>query len=90
VRRPDAGPAGALAALSARQRTVLVLRYWEDLTEAGIAELLGCSPGTVTAHLRAGLAVLRAHSAFSASDGPAAVSALDVRDRPLTLPGVRR
>jgi RNA polymerase sigma-70 factor (sigma-E family) len=33
--------------LPPRQRAVLVLRYFEDLTEAQTAELLGCSIGTV-------------------------------------------
>lgn len=36
-----------LGGLSVRQRTVIVLRYWEDLPEAEIAELLGCAVGTV-------------------------------------------
>ena len=37
----------ALATLSRRQRAVMVLRYYEDLSEAEIARTLGCSPGTV-------------------------------------------
>jgi RNA polymerase sigma-70 factor (sigma-E family) len=37
----------SLEALSRQQRTVLVLRYWEDLSEAEVAEILGCSIGTV-------------------------------------------
>lgn len=37
---------GALARLSARQRAVLVLRYFEDLPEADVARILGCSVGT--------------------------------------------
>lgn len=39
--------ADALAALPFRQRAVLVLRYQADLSEAEIAETLGCRPGTV-------------------------------------------
>jgi len=39
--------ADAVAALPDRQRFVLVLRYYADLTEAEIAEALGCRPGTV-------------------------------------------
>ncbi|WP_338897111.1 SigE family RNA polymerase sigma factor [Streptomyces sp. TG1A-60] len=55
----------ALAALSARQRSVLVLRFWEDLTENEIAQLLGCSPGTVKTHVRRGLQTLRGHPVFA-------------------------
>src|SRR4051794_1462728 len=36
----------ALGAVPARQRAVLVLRYWEDLSVDETAELLGCSAGT--------------------------------------------
>ena len=39
-----------LAALPPRQRAVLVLRYYEDLTEAQTATMLGCSVGTVKSH----------------------------------------
>ena len=48
-----------LAALAARQRAVLVLRYFEDLTEAQIAEALGCSVGTVKSQAARALARLR-------------------------------
>ncbi|MFJ3906586.1 SigE family RNA polymerase sigma factor [Streptomyces sp. NPDC090025] len=51
----------ALAELPARQRAVMVLRYWEDLSEPDIAAVLGCSLGTVKTHARRGLAALRAH-----------------------------
>lgn len=50
---------GALAALPARQRAVIVLRYWEDLPEAEVAEVLGCSIGTVKSTASRGLARLR-------------------------------
>jgi RNA polymerase sigma-70 factor (sigma-E family) len=49
----------ALAHLSPRQRAVLVLRYFNDLTEAQTAEVLGCSPGTVKSSASRGLARLR-------------------------------
>ncbi|MCZ7436150.1 SigE family RNA polymerase sigma factor [Micromonospora sp. WMMC241] len=40
----------ALRLLTARQRAVVVLRYYEDLTEAQVADVLGCSVGTVKRH----------------------------------------
>lgn len=51
---------GALARLTARQRTVLVLRYFEDLPEAEVARILGCSVGTVRSTTHRSLARLRA------------------------------
>src|SRR4051794_25552449 len=50
----------ALAALPARRRAAVVLRYYEDLSEAEIAEALGVRPGTVKSLLHRGLAQLRA------------------------------
>jgi RNA polymerase sigma-70 factor (sigma-E family) len=41
------------------QRTALVLRFYEGLSEAQIAEAMGCRPGTVKSHLHRGLAALR-------------------------------
>jgi DNA-directed RNA polymerase specialized sigma24 family protein len=37
----------------------VVLRYWEDLTDAQIGVALGCSPGTVRSQLSRALAKLR-------------------------------
>ena len=49
----------ALAQLPRKQRAVLVLRYCEDLPEAEVASLLGCSAGTVKTHAHRGLRALR-------------------------------
>lgn len=50
----------ALAQLPFRMRAVLVLRYWEDLSEAETARVLDCAPGTVKSQASRGLARLRA------------------------------
>jgi RNA polymerase sigma-70 factor (sigma-E family) len=49
----------ALQGLGPRQRAVIVLRYWLDLTEAEIAAALGCSVGTVKSQAARALATLR-------------------------------
>jgi len=49
----------ALAALPPRQRAVLVLRYFDDLSEVETADMLGCSLGTVKSQAARGLARLR-------------------------------
>ncbi|RJL30508.1 SigE family RNA polymerase sigma factor [Bailinhaonella thermotolerans] len=50
----------ALRGLPRKQRAVLVLRYYEDLSDAEIAALLGVSQGTVRSHAFHGLSKLRA------------------------------
>jgi RNA polymerase sigma-70 factor (sigma-E family) len=57
-----------LQRLPARQRTAIVLRIYEDLSEQRVAEILGCRPGTVRSLLSRGLADLRIHMR-SESDG---------------------
>ncbi len=49
----------ALMLLGPRQRTVLVLRYFEDLTEQQTADLLGISVGTVKSQSHKALAAMR-------------------------------
>ena len=49
----------ALRLLSAQQRAVLVLRYYEDLTERQAADALGCSVGTVKTQAHRALKRLR-------------------------------
>jgi RNA polymerase sigma-70 factor (sigma-E family) len=49
----------ALLLLSDRQRAVIVLRYFDDLTEATTAEVLGLTLGAVKTHARRGLERLR-------------------------------
>ena len=48
-----------VCALPVRQRAVIVLRYYEDLTEAQIADVLGCAPGTVKSQTSAAMKALR-------------------------------
>ena len=62
----------ALAALPPRQRAALVLRYFDDLNQAEIADLLGCSVGTVKSQISRGLARLREETAGHDEPDPAA------------------
>jgi len=58
----------ALAQLPPRQRIALVLRYFEDLPEADVASVMGCSVGTVKSTTSRGLDRLR--EAVSGPDTP--------------------
>jgi RNA polymerase sigma-70 factor (sigma-E family) len=49
----------AMSRLSARQRAAIVLRFYEDLSEGQIADVLRCRPGTVKSLLSRGLQILR-------------------------------
>ncbi|OXM63976.1 MULTISPECIES: SigE family RNA polymerase sigma factor [Amycolatopsis] len=49
-----------IAALPRKQRAAIVLRFYEDCTDAEIAEALGCSAGTVRSHISRALSTLRA------------------------------
>lgn len=48
-----------LQQLPVRQRVAIVLRYYEDLTEAQTAEAMGCAVGTVKSQVSAGIRKLR-------------------------------
>ena len=77
----------ALAGLPPRTRAVLVLRYFEDLTEAQIAATLGCSAGAVKSQASRGLARLRSEldaedlTTLASPDSPTA-TARETPDRP--------
>ena len=51
---------GMLAKLPRRQRAAVVLRFYEDLPDAEIAEVLGCAVGTVRSSISRALTTLRA------------------------------
>jgi RNA polymerase sigma-70 factor (sigma-E family) len=59
----------ALANLPRRTRVILVLRYFEDLTEAECAAVLQCSVGSVKSQASRGLAWLRADAGIDRDNG---------------------
>jgi RNA polymerase sigma-70 factor (sigma-E family) len=58
LRQDHAEVVAALAALPARRREAIVLRYWLDLSEREIAAAMGVSQGTVKSHVSRGLDAL--------------------------------
>lgn len=60
-----------ISRLPKRQRAVLVLRYYEDRSDAEIADLLGCTPGSVRAYAARALAKLRIEMRAGQPDLPA-------------------
>jgi RNA polymerase sigma-70 factor (sigma-E family) len=62
----------ALAELQPSQRTIVVLRYWDDLSVEQTAAALNCSTGNVKSQAARGLAHLRAalSDAVAAEGGP--------------------
>ena len=66
---------GALDTLTAQQRAIVVLRYFDDRSEAEVARLLGVSAGTVKSTASRAMAQLRVHpgltAIFATTDSPA-------------------
>jgi len=61
----------ALLRLTPRVRTAVVLRYFDDLSEAETARVMGCTPSTVNKHVGAGLRTLRTLLAPQTDPAPA-------------------
>lgn len=70
--------AEALSTLSPRQRTCIVLRYYEDMPIAEIADLLGFAVGTAKRYLSDGIRALEARLGPLAGDEAAEQSHIDV------------
>lgn len=70
-----------LMKLPPRQRAVIVARYWEQLSEAESAELLGCSIGTIKSATARGLSRLRELSELSGRAQEDAADSEPARER---------
>jgi DNA-directed RNA polymerase specialized sigma24 family protein len=72
----DAGDRAELwrlvAGLPRQQRAVIVLRYYEDLSDQEIADVLGCRPSTVRSYATRALAALRVEAGELSKSGGAA------------------
>ncbi|MGI8449144.1 MAG: sigma-70 family RNA polymerase sigma factor [Streptosporangiaceae bacterium] len=66
---------GALDTPTTQQRAIVVLRYFDDRSEAEVAKLLGVSAGTVKSTASRAMAQLRVHpgltAIFATTDSPA-------------------
>ena len=71
----------ALQELPVRQRAAIVLRYYEDLTEAQTADAMGCAVGTVKSQVSAGLLKLRVALADELADDMGDDTVTDVIER---------
>lgn len=76
----------ALGTLPPRMRAVLVLRYWEDLSEQDTAAALGCSAGAVKSQASRGLARLRS---VLLPEAPEETARPDNHARPEAVPAAR-
>ena len=75
----------ALSALPARQRMVVVLRYYEDLTEAETAQALGISVGTVKSTTARALAKMRQAPGLADDVSPGATPSAGTSSLGVTL-----
>lgn len=60
----------SLHGLPKKQRSTLVMRYYLDLPDKEIAELLGCSASTVRSHISRGLKTLRRNTSTRREEAP--------------------